>query len=332
MGAFRASYPRFRREGEPSRVEITDDDVVILKLIYRHRFVRAEDLYRLFPERTPDRLSRRLTLLFRAEYLERPIAQIDRYQKGGSKTLVYGLGSAGAKYLKEALKTPVGSTDWRSRNRTYTRENLDHTLAVARFLIDLELACRRRGDVSVIPFEEIVAAAPDGTRRSSSATSWTVPIQWGGSTANVQIAPDAIFGLRKQRPDGAQARAYFFLEIDRGTMTILPSEKVQESDAFLYRATLLRKFVTYLESWKQKLHREHFGIGAPRTLFVTSNAKRKASMARAGQQVGKSAHAPDGLFLFGSDGGDPLSMRFTNLRLEDTRLIALTEERGTASK
>lgn len=141
---------------------------------------------------------------------------------------------------------PVGPTDWRSRNRMYTRENLDHTLAVSRFLIDLELACRGRDDVSVIPFEEILAAAPIATQRATFPSVWTVPIEWRGMTADVQLAPDAIFELRRSKPGHPVSRAYFFLETDLGTMTIEPGEEVLERPAFLHRASLLRKFCSAL--------------------------------------------------------------------------------------
>ena len=90
MGAVRASHPRFRRQGSTPRMVLTEDDIAILKQVYRHRFVRADDVYRLM-ERSSDRLSRRLTLLFRNDYLDRPMCQVDRYHEGGSRALVYGL-------------------------------------------------------------------------------------------------------------------------------------------------------------------------------------------------------------------------------------------------
>jgi hypothetical protein len=58
----------------------------------------------------------------------------------------------------------------------------------------------------------------------------------------VLLAPDAIVGLRVFQ-DGERPRSSFlFVEIDRGTMTIVPSRHVRESDAALYRSSMLRKF------------------------------------------------------------------------------------------
>jgi hypothetical protein len=281
-------------------MELTDDDMAILQAVYRHRFVRADDLYRLIG-RSPDRLSRRLTLLFRNEYLDRPIAQIDRYRAGGSQPLVYGLGAAGARYLKGKVGAPIGKTDWRSRNRTYTRDNLEHTLAVARFLIDLELACRETPRFSFIPFEDILAQAPEATRKSQNPMSWSVTLDWRGGRTQVNLAPDAIFGLRMMREDGKAVRSYYFLELDRGTMTIAPSRALRESDGFPFRATILRKFYAYADSYHQKLHEKTFAIKYPRTLFLTTSEVRASAMANAAREfMLRQSNIPPGAFLFGT--------------------------------
>ncbi|HEY0339472.1 MAG TPA: replication-relaxation family protein, partial [Steroidobacteraceae bacterium] len=188
--------------------------------------------------------------------------------------VLFGRGMRYRRAYPHGYRPAVWPTDWRSRNRTYTRENLDHTLAVSRFLIDLEIECRGRSDVSLIPFEDILAASPEATRKSRFPMSWSVPIQWHGGKAEVEITPDAIFGLRVVRADGSAARAYFFLEVDRGTMTIVPSERVRESDAFPYRATILRKLYAYADSYKLGLHHERFGIRAPRVFFVSTSVER----------------------------------------------------------
>lgn len=307
MGTVRASYPRFRREGEAPRLALTDDDAAIIRCIYRHRFVRADDVYRLFPDRSPDRLSRRLTLLYRAGYLDRPISQIDRYRAGGSKALVYGLDAAGARYLKEQFGTSIGATDWRARNRSFVRENLDHTLAVSKFMIDLEIRCREREDLSLIPFEEILGHAPEETRRLAMPGRWPVSMHYGGAHGTVHLIPDAIFGLRQTTPNGKTRAAYFFLEMDRGTMTIAPAERVRESEAFLHRATVLRKFLAYAESWQQRLHEKHFGIKAPRVLTITTSESRSETMRRVVQDlVVRHMHLPAQAFLFCS-GNDACS-------------------------
>ncbi|MGO8754654.1 MAG: replication-relaxation family protein [Gallionellaceae bacterium] len=313
MGQIRTSYPRFRREGETPRIDLTQDDIAILRYIYRHRFIRADDIYRLFPDRSQDKLSRRLTRLYRGQFLDRPIAQIDRFREGGSQSLVYGLDNAGARYLKDQAGMPIGPSDWRARNRSYTRESLDHTLAIARFLVDLEVCSRLRTDVSVIPFEDILAESPAETRQSRTPMSWPVPVQWSSGRAAINVVPDAVFGLRLQRQTEKPMQSYVFLEIDRGTMTIMPAERVRDSEAFLYRTTMLRKFLSYAESWRQGLHKQQFNISAARVVTLTTSSARVEAMQRAAHDlVVKPLRLPAGLFLFGvqSTLADPFGIDF----------------------
>lgn len=301
MGEVRASFPRFRRDREAARVALTQDDAEILRRVFKYRFVRSDDLFRLLPERSADKLSRRLAKLYRAHFLDRPIAQVDRYREGGSKPLVYGLDTQGARFIAETLGLSLRSGDWKARNRTYTRENLDHTLGVTRFMVDLELACRDRPDVDLIPFDEILAHAPEATQRLAQPGRWPVRVEWVHGEGDVVLVPDAIFGLRLTQPDGRQIRSFVFLEIDRGTMTIVPSKHVRESATFLHRATILRKLLTYAISYRQKLHAEHLGVPVARVLTVTTSAARAEAMRQAAHRyiVGPMA-LPAGLFLFGA--------------------------------
>lgn len=315
MGAIRKSYPRFRREGGAPRIELTEDDLSVLLLIYRHRFVRADDVYALFPHRSRDKLSRRLTWLYRNQFLDRPISQIDRFRAGPSQALVYGLDNAGARVVAEQFKVPTGSADWRSRNRAYTRENLEHTLAITRFMVDLELDCAARTDLSLIAFDQVLEAAPEGTARAALPYRWAVPVSWSMAKVEVQVVPDAIFGLRIERSDKPALQSHVFLEVDRGSMTIAPNAQVREGEGFLYRATILRKLMAYAESWRRQLHRERFNIPAARVLFLTTTPARAEAMRAAAQTfVVDRWGIPPGLFLFGaqSEAVRPLDLEFRN--------------------
>lgn len=313
MGTVRASYPRFRREGGTPKIILTGDDLALLLCVYRHRFIRADDLYRLFAQRSRDRLSRRLTRLYRNQFLDRPIAQVDRFRAGPSQSLAYGLDNAGARVVAEQFGVPIGSADWRSRNRAFTRENLEHTLAITRFMVDLELACRDRSEVRLIPFDEIFAASPEPTRRARLPGRWAVPVSWSMSRTEVHVMPDAIFGLRVRRPDGSAMQSFIFLEVDRGSMTVVPTASGRESEGFLYRATILRKLLSYAESWRRECHRERFGISAARVLFLTTSSARADMMRMAAKTyVADRADVPNGMFLFGSrdQRNDPLGAIF----------------------
>ena len=324
MGATRKSYPRFKRQSDALRIELTKDDTAILRHVFSHRFLRAEDLYRLFSERSADKLSRRLTRLYRNGFLDRPIAQVDRYREGGSKSLVYGLDTRGARYIKEVLNTPISTADWQARNRSYTRESLDHTLAISRFMVDLELSARAMPGVSIIPFDEILTGAPEATRKLAQPGRWPVELRWYASHSTVHTIPDAIFGIRQTGEDGKTRRAFIFLEIDRGTMTIAPAKNVREGEGFLFRTTMLRKFLTYAESYRQEVHRRHFGIPAARVLTLTTTPARAAAMRTVCEDyVVRPQKMPPGLFLFGVHpvDGDVLETFFLKPRGSAVRIL-----------
>jgi len=328
MGERRASYPRFRRGDTAPRIEVTDDDVAILRHIYRHRFIRTTDLYRLLSPRSPDKVSRRLARLYRNHFLDRPLAQIDQFRGAGSQPLVYGLDNAGARYLanEDGLAIPAG--DWTRRNRRFTRENLEHTLTVTRFMVELELACRAREGIDPIRFEDLEHRDRKGVR---PANCWSVVLPWHGSQAQVTIAPDAMFGLKVRTAEGRSLRSFFLVEIDRGTMTIVPSDDRRRSDAFLYRSSILRKLLAYAVSHRDEVHQEHLGIPVARILMITKKATRVEEMRAAAQRlvVGPMG-VPAGLFLFTKDTeSDPLETPFLDANGATIRLAA---KEGTDSK
>ena len=68
------------------------------------------------------------------------------------------------------------------------------------------------------------------------------------------MTPDAIFGLHYlHKPEGAN-RAYFFLEVDRGTMPV-----VRRS---LKETSIYRKLLAYHATAANELQVQHFGFKA----------------------------------------------------------------------
>jgi hypothetical protein len=119
-------------------------------------------------------------------------------------------------------------------------------------------------------------------------------------------------------------QSYVFLEIDRGTMTIVPTERVRDSEAFLYRTTMLRKFLSYAESWRQGFHTLQFNIPAARVVTLTTSAARAAAMQRAARElVVKPLRLPAGIFLFGVQTAlvDPFDVDFEDTAGHHVRLL-----------
>src|SRR5439155_1479042 len=111
------------------------------------------------------------------------------------------------------------SVDWQAKSRTAVRGEIDHALEITEFMIGLEVAIRRRGNLQMIFFDEILATiAPEETRASKRPYQWPVALRWKGNDVVIHPTPDRIFGIRDLERREGQNRKFFFLEADRGTM------------------------------------------------------------------------------------------------------------------
>lgn len=275
--------PRFERAPIHPMV-LTPRDFEILRAVHRHRLLRSTHLVALTGGSRQATL-RRLQLLFHHGYLDRPPMQLDWYARG-SEPLVYALGNRGAELLEaEGVARPRGIR-WEAKKRNVSRVFLHHTLAVAEVLVAFEIACRGREGVRFIPPEEILAGAPETTRRLRLPFRWQVEIRPGGRPYRLGVEPDRVFGLRSEGEPEGRNLVFFFLEADRGTMPVTRKGLGQTS--------FLRKLLCYQETWRQGLHRKHLGIPNFRVLTVTTNRKRVEHLVEACRSLSGGSR----LFLF----------------------------------
>jgi DNA-binding Lrp family transcriptional regulator len=299
--------PRFERAKVAGMV-LTARDLEILRAVQRHRLLRSTHLIALLDASRQTTL-RRLQLLFHHGYLDRPAAQLDWYAQG-SEPMVYALGNRGAAVLA-AEGERGGALRW-DTSRNVSRQLLRHTLAVAEVMVAFEVACRGTEGVTLIQPEEVLAGAPEATRRLRLPFRWQVEVQEGGKLHRLGVEPDRVFGLRFAGAPEHQRNAYFFLEADRGTMPV--SRKRLDQTSFR------RKLLGYRETWRQGLHRMHLGIPNFRVLTVTTSEERMRHLVAACRSLGSGRR----LFLFADQQApgrsDVLSHRWVDGRSEKIRL------------
>lgn len=175
--------------------------------------------------------------------------------------------------LRHELGIVVDADQWSESNHEVGRVFLEHALLVSSVMVSLELACRERGFRLLYEDELVLPVAPQ-------------PFQWWVKIAGgikLGVIPDAVFAI--EYPD-ANARAYFFLEADRGTMPVVRKHLTQTS--------FKRKLLAYEATWADKVHQRHLGIHRFRVLTVTTIAARVQSLLAACAEL-KRGH---GLFLF----------------------------------
>jgi len=116
---------------------------------------------------------------------------------------------------------------------------IEHTLAIANFMVGLEVACRARNDIELIREHDVIVEAPEPTRKAREPLRLVVP-GLDNKLGVSSVVADGLFGLAF--PDGTAS--YFLLEVDRGSMPVVRSR--------FDRTSYNRKLKVYWEAWKQK--------------------------------------------------------------------------------
>jgi hypothetical protein len=154
-------------------IDLTARDLVIIRLVHRHRFLRSSHIVALIPG-SRQAILRRLQLLFHHSFLERPRCQIDYYYNGGSREIVYGLGSKGGAVLRQ--EGAAVRSDWSEKNRAVKRIFLEHALMVSDFLVKLEISCREAGVRLLNPSDLRLTTMASWTNSRGKAIVFLVPV------------------------------------------------------------------------------------------------------------------------------------------------------------
>ena len=279
--------PRFRRAAQTPTFRLTDDDIDIVALLARHRFLRSTHIASLV-NRSVDRCNDRLAKLFHAGYIDRPRAQLDYYPSAGSAPMVYALADRGARLLIERDGIDFANVEWSRKNREAGRPFIDHQLEIMDFYVALQLATQNRAGLRLISPEELVSSFPDQSFNTSNPFALRVKISHQGTLHEIGLVPDLVFGLKFLD----NSRRCFMVEIDRGTMPIARSDIRQTS--------FERKMRAYLTAHAAKLHERHFGWKTFRVLTVTTDEHRLSSMIDALRPLRIPHSIGPGLFLFAS--------------------------------
>jgi hypothetical protein len=299
---------RFERRKTPPSFQFTNRDLSLLAHIARHRLVSSELLAAL-DGGSEQNVLRSLRVLFDHGYVDRPYAQLAHVPVTGPRPMVYGLGRRGAQALREQGHRLPENTDWTERNKRAGAKFIEHTLAIADFMVRLELACHERTDVELIREHDVIAEAPDSTRIAREPLRLVVP-GLDNKIGVSSVVADGLFGL--VFPDGTAS--YFLLEVDRGSMPVVRTQ--------FDRTSYNRKLKVYWEAWKQNRHVEHFGIKQIRVLTITDSRKRVETMLDAVNEL--TGGNGTNFFLFADNAAfadrSPLDVQWTSGKANLVRL------------
>jgi hypothetical protein len=256
----------FERPDEPRAMRITPRDLALLENVARLRLTSTAQLAAL-DGGSAQNVSRALLALWENGYLERPEAQVaSRVLYEGSRPTIYGLTRRGAALLRQqGFDVRRRLLDGIDKERGAGWRFVEHTVAIAEFMVRLELAARGRNDLRIVERGDILEDAPKSNR--DRLVRVEASIRLGGTLRRNAVVPDAFFGLRFNDEE----ESYFMLEIDRGEM---PVERYRNAQ----RTYFAKKMLTYYEANRQRRHVHDLGLENFRVLTVTTNADRVERM------------------------------------------------------
>lgn len=278
---------RFERSSELPNIQLTERDIEILRLVYKHRFLRSTHAIKILGG-SAQTILRRLQLLYHHAFLERPSFKRQIYRWGGTEPYVYSLGPKGAEVLKQITSAQPRRADWLSQRPAERFESVDHGLMVTELIVRIQASCRQMSRIRFIDPDEITRELLDQLPQDRRVFRWRVNVVHEGIPNQIEVVPDQIFGLHYlDRPKG-ENKVYFFLEADRGTMPVVRST--------LNQSSVFKKLLGYYESWRQELLVQKFGIARFRVLTVTSSFERALHLVEANRKLnnGKGSR----IFLF----------------------------------
>jgi hypothetical protein len=276
---------RFARVQAPA-FKLTARDRDILAAVAQFGVIQSSHVDALFAGSSPDKLRRRLKLLFNAGLLGRPRSQVAAMLSGeGSRSMAYVLTRRSATLLGRDGIAARGCADDQKLHQ------LEHHLGITSFLVEAQVACRHSEHLDFVPFDELVTAAPQATQAAAEPDRWEVALRHRGSAVKLYLRPNGIFAVRHRllAAQGKPACKYFFFENDRSTMPLVRPE--------LTKTSILRKMLTYGATFREGLHTSRFGMHNMRVLFLTESPQRVVNMVDAYQKHAAAVASPR-LFLF----------------------------------
>jgi hypothetical protein len=284
---------RFVRPDELPEFSLTPRSLKLLSHVARHRLIASDDLAAL-DGGSVQNTKRELRILWAHGYLMRPAAQLRTVAITGPQPMVYGLTNKGARLLHEHGHRIDAEIDWSENCRRSGVAFIDHAVARSRFMAGLEIGVRGLDDVELLYADEMIALAPEATRRARQPLKWEAKVPDGGKVIPSSIIADDLFALRF--PD--ETESYFLVEIDCGQMPVRRHANAEEmvDGKRRVRTHYKHKLATYWHGWKHGRVLQQFGVEHLRVLTITTSIERIGTMLDALREVtgGKGSE----LFLF----------------------------------
>lgn len=255
-----------------TQLRLTLRDVEVLEAIYTARYMTAPQIQALFWRENRGghwgqrkACQRRLRQLF-AHGLVRRIEPLIRYSEG-KKPLIYALDKAGAQVLTDELGLDPADLDYKPQtaeesNYPFLQHLLDTT--------ELHIAFTKAAEVTGCHLELWHNERDLKSAGLSDVITLTDP---DGKKQKAALVPDALVCLNRQ-----EKQAFFFIEIDRRTVTVDPSQWEKRGWS--------RKVRTYTAYFASNAYTQRYGDKLIHVLTVTTGEQRLSHLKAATEQAG----------------------------------------------
>lgn len=263
-----------RRISLGKRIELSDRDIELFKLLNRYTFLRSNFLYAFVGGNSETWFKGRLGDLYHdGRYINRPEQQ---WQFANSRYMpvIYELDTKGEQALREHGLS-LNDSPLIKNGRMGAYRQFAHQLMICDCMASIEIGVREDPNLRFISWREIMAKAPETTREADNpfeipiTITHTFPGTGQTRSTDIRIVPDGLFGLEYVHGELKTYR-FFALEADRGTMPIMRSN--------LHQTSYLKKLLAYRQITSDNLQRTVLGLPNLFVLNVTTNDQRVENM------------------------------------------------------
>jgi len=241
--------PRNRRVLGFPRIILQERDREIILAVYGNRFLRRDQIERLFFT-TTSACNQRLIGLYQNHLLDRLYLPVDI----GSSQAVYALDKLGAHVVAHHHRVPHTRINWKRRHNKVEYFFLEHTVMVSEVHVALELALREKSDAELLSWRREAFLAKERL------------VDPDDCDMKLIVASDAFFGLETK-----EGKSFFFVEVDMGTETL---ERFRQ------------KLVAYRHYWKSGAYQERYSHKNFRVLTVATGSERTNNLIKVAESVG----------------------------------------------
>jgi len=247
---------RFARTRVGKRVQLTDRDLDVLRWLHRYRFLTAPQLIGILRPRSEKRFVERLGDLFHETGLVgRPSLKWQGFD-ARCRPLIYALSTSGLRLLEYCDRVPPRAVTISRRSPAGRSVQWEHSLLVIETLLEIELTTMATPDQRFVPVDEILARAPEVTRKARNPLAAPVTLQPSDALSDLKrpwhthIIPDALYGIEHEI-DGDKRYRFWALECENTTPERRSSARY---------SSIVRKRVAYDALIASRAYRDHWGI------------------------------------------------------------------------